>query len=347
MTGCDDMADMDVFPDPREPETPQPETPPKVEVCAGRPAATRDDWDYDTDTGGTERLDFTTYECEVLGRLHARGWNGHGVQIVIWDVFSEDGTRNHGDGVADIARYYAPNATFFRIHIDFISDDLPYDSFEFYIRNRSISTRPDPAAADELPVEQSRALRETSTDGFLDELAVISAGNLQTPLPGDDPARATPAMLANGWVQQNAIDGYLHAKSAVLNVGAVDYRPTRTRSGWILSHDDDGHSARAGAARNAFIVAPDDNRGRNFTGTSFAAPRVTGALAILSQKCPTLASEQLAFILLQSARDLGEPGVDQVYGYGLIDLDSAMERAKELAAEYEAFDSTIPATSDS
>ena len=345
MTGCDDMAEMDGIPDPREPETQQPETPPKVEVCAGGPAATRDDWDYDTHTGGTERLDFTTYEREVVGSLHARGWNGDGVQIVIWDVFSEDGTRNHGDGVADIARYYAPNATFFRIRTDFVSDDLPYDSFEFYIRNRSISTRPDPDGADELPVEQSRALRESSTDGFLDELAVIAAGNLQTPLPEDDPARATPAMLANGWVQYNALRGYLHAKSAVLHVGAVDYRPARRD--WVLSHDDDGHSARAGAAQNAFIVAPDDNRGRNFTGTSFAAPRVTGALAILSQKCPGLASEQLAFILLQSARDLGEPGVDEVYGYGLIDLESAMDRAKELAAEYEAFDSTIPATPDS
>ena len=89
-----------------------------------------------------------------------------------------------------------------------------------------------------------------------------------------------------------------------------------------------------------------DNRGDSFTGTSFAAPRVTGALAILSQKCPKLSSEQLGFILLRSARDLGKPGVDEVYGYGLMDLENAMARAKTLAAEFDRFDSTIPKTTN-
>ncbi len=64
---------------------------------------------------------------------------------------------------------------------------------------------------------------------------------------------------------------------------------------------------------------------------------------MLAQKCPTLTSEQLAFILLMSARDLGAPGVDEVYGHGLIDLENAMARANELAATYDDYDSTVPA----
>lgn len=80
----------------------------------------------------------------------------------------------------------------------------------------------------------------------------------------------------------------MHAKSGLLVVGAVDHRPGHPADGgWILSHDGSGHSVRAGAARNAFLVAPDDNRPSTFAGTSFATPRVTGAAAVLSQMCPT------------------------------------------------------------
>ena len=104
------------------------------------------------------------------------------------------------------------------------------------------------------------------------------------------------------------------------------------------------HSARAGHARNAFLVAPDDNREETFAGTSFAAPRVSAALAILKQKCPDLSYRHLSFILLKSARDLGEQGVDEVYGFGLLDLERAFEQAESLAAMFESYDSTIPAT---
>ena len=166
------------------------------------------------------------------------------------------------------------------------------------------------------------------------------AGNVETALPGDDPANAIPAMLVNRFVEVFAEQGWLHAKSGAVAIGAVDYRAAD--DGWVLSHDSGGHSARAGAARHGFIVAPDDNRPASFTGTSFAAPRVSGALAVLAQKCPTLTSEQLVFILMMTARDLGDPGVDEIYGHGLIDLERAMARAKELAATYDDYDSTIP-----
>ena len=332
LAGCD-MMDSN-----REP--PQPVSPVEPEVCAGRPAETRADWNYDRDTLGVEELDFTRYERDALATLHRQGWNGDGVRIVVYDFFGDDGLPVHGEAVENVLRYYAPNATFIRRSASDGGTSLP-DNWgrEFFIVNASVAT-PAPGGADRLPVDQTRALRDNSTDGVFAGLEVWGAGNIERALPDGNPARAGTAMTGNDFVGYYAAEGMLHAKSAVVVAGAVNYRAAD--DGWVLSHGARSHSARAGVARHAFIVAPDDNREFSFAGTSFAAPRVSGALAILAQKCPELAPEQLAFVLLMSARDLGAPGVDEVYGHGLIDLERAMARAKELAATYDDYDSTVP-----
>ena len=55
-------------------------------------------------------------------------------------------------------------------------------------------------------------------------------------------------------------------------------------------------------------------------GTSFAAPRVTGKMAITAQKFPNLNAEQLVNLAKHTATDLGDTGVDQIYGHGKINL---------------------------
>ena len=55
-------------------------------------------------------------------------------------------------------------------------------------------------------------------------------------------------------------------------------------------------------------------------GTSFAAPRVSGKMAITSQKFPNLDAEQLVNLAKHTATDLGATGVDQIYGHGKINL---------------------------
>ena len=313
-------------------------------VCAGKSAETRE-FRYEAN----EELDFTEYERDALRQLHAEGWNGNGVNIVIADYFNEDGSPSHGTGVASIVRRYAPNANVHYTATDHFEIPPDVDQGAFHLVNRSFAVSPSPEAEDRLVKPQSKARRDYTTDRFYGAMEVWGAGNVAAPLPGGDPRRAVPALKVNGVVQLLASDGVLHAKSAVLVVGAVNYRPgVSTDDGWVLSHIVDGaaHSPRAGAARHAFIVAPDDNRSHNFAGTSFAAPRVTGASAILSQKCPYLTSEQIGYLLLRSARDLGAPGVDDVYGYGLMDVENAIARAVELMAGYDDFDSTVPPTAD-
>lgn len=63
----------------------------------------------------------------------------------------------------------------------------------------------------------------------------------------------------------------------------------------------------------------------DLTGTSMAAPHVTGALALLMERYPYLYNDQIRDVLLTTARDLGAAGVDEVYGWGLMDLEKAIE----------------------
>ena len=55
-------------------------------------------------------------------------------------------------------------------------------------------------------------------------------------------------------------------------------------------------------------------------GTSLAAPRVTGKMAITAQKFPNLNAEQLVNLAKYTATDLGDSGVDRIYGHGKINL---------------------------
>ena len=82
-----------------------------------------------------------------------------------------------------------------------------------------------------------------------------------------------------------------------------------------------------------FLVAPgelilvSDNNGgtTRASGTSFAAPIVTGTISLLHDRWPWLQqhADVTADIILQTAEDLGAPGVDEVYGHGLIDVEAS------------------------
>jgi subtilisin family serine protease len=64
------------------------------------------------------------------------------------------------------------------------------------------------------------------------------------------------------------------------------------------------------------------------SGTSFSAPHAAGALALLMSAFPHDTPNDLQLLelaLKQSARDLGDFGSDNVYGYGLIDVQGAYE----------------------
>ncbi|NXZ90149.1 autotransporter outer membrane beta-barrel domain-containing protein [Serratia fonticola] len=64
------------------------------------------------------------------------------------------------------------------------------------------------------------------------------------------------------------------------------------------------------------------------TGTSMAAPMVSGAAAVLMHRFPYMTASQIASVLLTTATDLGEKGIDTVYGWGKLNLRSAIDGPK-------------------
>lgn len=58
-------------------------------------------------------------------------------------------------------------------------------------------------------------------------------------------------------------------------------------------------------------------------GTSFAAPQVAGAIALVAQAFPALTPQQIVALLYQSARDGGAAGSDAVFGRGILDIGRA------------------------
>lgn len=92
-------------------------------------------------------------------------------------------------------------------------------------------------------------------------------------------------------------------------------------------------SQRCGDAKNWCISAPGTNisapspQGSDWyavmTGTSMAAPAVTGALATLKDAFPMLTNEQIVTRLFVTADKTGAYGNQDLYGQGLMDVDTA------------------------
>ena len=71
-----------------------------------------------------------------------------------------------------------------------------------------------------------------------------------------------------------------------------------------------------------------------WTGTSFAAPAVSGVAALVKEAFPWMNGTQLAQTLLTTARDLGATGVDPVYGWGVVDAGRAVQGPAQLTSNW-------------
>ena len=153
-----------------------------------------------------------------------------------------------------------------------------------------------------------------------DGLVVFATGNESRPDPTNmaalpsqpGPNGSMPAAdLEKGWLAVAALD--------TSNPTALMY-----------------YSNACGLARNYCLVAPgtamftgtNDTAGNPTyyygSGTSYAAPLVSGAAAVVWQKFPYFNNDLVRQTLLGTATDLGDPGVDAVFGHGLLNVAKAL-----------------------
>lgn len=66
-------------------------------------------------------------------------------------------------------------------------------------------------------------------------------------------------------------------------------------------------------------------------GSSFSAPQIVGTAALLLEKYPWMSNDNLRTTLLTTATDRGAPGVDAVYGWGLLNVGRAVDGPAQFA----------------
>jgi subtilisin family serine protease len=157
---------------------------------------------------------------------------------------------------------------------------------------------------DPMPPALREAVSRATAAGLV---IVIAAGNDATPDPDPFSLVATDAGVARGQV---IIAGSVGAGDAISDFS------DRAGSG----------AAHFLSAVGERVRAPDE-AGTPFlwSGTSFAAPQISGAVALLAQAFPNLSGAQIVDLLLTTARDVGAAGTDPVYGRGVLDLSRAFQ----------------------
>jgi len=63
----------------------------------------------------------------------------------------------------------------------------------------------------------------------------------------------------------------------------------------------------------------------SMTGTSFSSPIVAGVAALLRERHPAWSWDKVAYELVRTARDSGPAGVDDAYGFGIVDAAAALD----------------------
>lgn len=118
----------------------------------------------------------------------------------------------------------------------------------------------------------------------------------------------------------------------------------------IIKKEFKGYSPATylGKAKYGFMVAEAEYRYKNGkiqNGTSMATPAVAGTAALIKQKYPWMDGNLIRQTLITTATDIGEKGVDSVYGWGLLNISKAVN-GPALFSKAAAFEDNVTVNFD-
>jgi len=111
---------------------------------------------------------------------------------------------------------------------------------------------------------------------------------------------------------------YPAANGNVIAVGATD-----AQDRLFVASNRGSHIAVSAPGVDIFLPAP-DQKYQMTSGTSFSAAYVSGLAALMLERNPALKPDDLREILVKTARDLGVPGRDDLFGAGGADAYAAV-----------------------
>jgi hypothetical protein len=139
--------------------------------------------------------------------------------------------------------------------------------------------------------------------------------------------RAINAVAAKGIVMI-AASGNAGAKSPPLfpaaNPNVIAVSATDARDKLFEASNRGSYIALSAPGAEIFLPAP-DQKYQITSGTSFAAAYVSGVAALMLERNGALKPDDLRAILTRTARDLGSPGRDDLFGAGEADAFAAVE----------------------
>lgn len=289
-----------------------------VSGIAGGDKAT-ESWDVTLDRKSQTTLNCTSSGSGCMSYYH----DYYGNAYVSWDGFSDLTSSNQSivfaPGVAKDATVLNSN----------VSQNLSYSDWVDYLSGHIRNSSNYDAVNLSWGVKNISALGYTydeiraGSSDFSDynntkSVFVVSAGN--------DGAPCTESSFTN--CNLLAVDLVLDSSlgDQVIVAGALNNAGTSIAT----------YSNRAGVMKDRFLMANGDTgydtpAGVDVVGTSFAAPRITGAAALLKSKFQNLTGAQAADILLLSAdKDIDDNGSDDfsgisdIYGHGELDTAAAL-----------------------
>jgi subtilisin family serine protease len=138
--------------------------------------------------------------------------------------------------------------------------------------------------------------------------------------------RAINAVAAKG-IMMVAASGNAGAKSPPLfpaaNPHVIAVSATDARDKLFEASNRGSYIALAAPGAEIFLPAP-DQKYQITSGTSFSAAYVSGVAALVLERDPALKPDDVRAILTRTARDLGSPGRDDLFGAGEADAFAAV-----------------------
>ena len=131
-------------------------------------------------------------------------------------------------------------------------------------------------------------------------------------------ARDVLMVAASGNAGPKSPPLYPASNPNVIAVGATD-----AKDRLFAASNRGGHIAISAPGVDLFLPAPDEKY-QVTSGTSFSAAYVSGLAALVMERNPALKPHEVRAILMRTARDLGSPGRDDLFGAGEADAFAAV-----------------------